>query len=377
MFGSRGEVMRGLVKAMAPSGPALVRAVRVAPPGGPARVRGAHDRAVRGGGDAHRARRPAGRGAAALRGAERALGRQGVPRTSPGRGDPAARTHRPRRPRRGDPADSGGIEHARRVVRERAGRAFDPEIAACLLDEADEILAPGDGVSALEETLEAEPEPRLSLDGEAIDRALSAMADFTDLIAPFLTGHSSGVASLAAAAATLCGLDESEAVAVRCAGLVHDVGRVAVPVHLWYKPGPPTADEREHVRLHPYHTERVLSRSPFPRRARADRGRPPRAPRRVGVPPRVARRRARTAGPSARGRGARGPPRRRRRRRRARGGRAAGSADRAPGGSHRAGGRGRLPARARPPDEAGRPGARDLGQADAGARGALRAPAAG
>ena len=32
---------------------------------------------------------------------------------------------------------------------------------------------------------------------------------------------------------------------------------------IWQKPGPLTADEWEQVRLHPYHTERVLSRSPF------------------------------------------------------------------------------------------------------------------
>jgi HD-GYP domain-containing protein (c-di-GMP phosphodiesterase class II) len=32
---------------------------------------------------------------------------------------------------------------------------------------------------------------------------------------------------------------------------------------IWQKPGPLTPDEWEQVRLHPYHTERVLSRSPF------------------------------------------------------------------------------------------------------------------
>jgi HD-GYP domain-containing protein (c-di-GMP phosphodiesterase class II) len=47
------------------------------------------------------------------------------------------------------------------------------------------------------------------------------------------------------------------------AGIVHDLGRVAVHPAIWQKPGPLTADEREQVRLHPYHTERVLSRSAF------------------------------------------------------------------------------------------------------------------
>ncbi|MFN2489210.1 MAG: HD-GYP domain-containing protein [Actinomycetota bacterium] len=47
------------------------------------------------------------------------------------------------------------------------------------------------------------------------------------------------------------------------AGLVHDLGRVAVHPRIWQKPGPLTADEWEQVRLHPYHTERVVSRAPF------------------------------------------------------------------------------------------------------------------
>jgi HD-GYP domain-containing protein (c-di-GMP phosphodiesterase class II) len=51
--------------------------------------------------------------------------------------------------------------------------------------------------------------------------------------------------------------------AIRRAGLVHDLGRIAVHPRIWQRPGPLTADEWEQVRLHPYHTERVLSRSPF------------------------------------------------------------------------------------------------------------------
>ena len=45
---------------------------------------------------------------------------------------------------------------------------------------------------------------------------------------------------------------------LRRAALVHDIGRVTVPVRVWAKPGPLTRDEREQVRLHAYHSERVL-----------------------------------------------------------------------------------------------------------------------
>ena len=43
--------------------------------------------------------------------------------------------------------------------------------------------------------------PGLTLEGGAIDRALSAMGDFADLASPYLVGHSAGVAQLASAAA--------------------------------------------------------------------------------------------------------------------------------------------------------------------------------
>ncbi len=157
----------------------------------------------------------------------------------------------------------GGIERATRLVRERAGHAFDPEVAACLADEGEEILALDEQVSAWEETLACEPRPELILEGEAIDRALEAMGAFADLISPSFTGHAAGVATLVGAAAAHCRLDAATAAKVGRAALVHDLGRVAIGARTWQKPGQLSMDEWEQVRLHPYHTERVLARSSF------------------------------------------------------------------------------------------------------------------
>jgi hypothetical protein len=101
----------------------------------------------------------------------------------------------------------GGSEHVVRVIGERAGRGFDPNIAACLVDGAGEIVALDRVESAWEETLADEPEPALELEGDALDRALAAIGDFADLISPYLSGHSAGVAELASAAARHCGID--------------------------------------------------------------------------------------------------------------------------------------------------------------------------
>jgi HD-GYP domain-containing protein (c-di-GMP phosphodiesterase class II) len=87
------------------------------------------------------------------------------------------------------------------------------------------------------------------------------MGDFADLVSPYLVGHSAGVAELAAQAAARCHFEPRAITDVRWAALVHDIGRVATPTRIWQKPGLLTADEWEQVRLHAYHTERVLSRS--------------------------------------------------------------------------------------------------------------------
>jgi HD-GYP domain-containing protein (c-di-GMP phosphodiesterase class II) len=157
----------------------------------------------------------------------------------------------------------GGEERVVRLVHDRAGHAFDPQVAACLTDDAERILALEAQASVWEETLACEPHPPLVLEGEAVDRALAAMGNFADLISPYLAGHSAGVAELAGAAARRCRLDDAGIVALRRAALVHDLGRVAVNARIWQKAGPLTADEWERVRLHPYHSERVLARSEF------------------------------------------------------------------------------------------------------------------
>jgi HD-GYP domain-containing protein (c-di-GMP phosphodiesterase class II) len=154
-------------------------------------------------------------------------------------------------------------EYATRLARERAGVGLDPEIATCLADDAGEILALDPEASLWDQVLASEPEPRLTLEGEAIERALATMGAFADLISPYFGGHSAGVAELASAAAERCRVDEAGAIAVRRAALVHELGRVAVGARIWQKPGRLSADEWEQVRLHPYHSERVISRSPF------------------------------------------------------------------------------------------------------------------
>jgi len=157
----------------------------------------------------------------------------------------------------------GGDDHAVETIRRRAGHGFDPAVARRFVEAAPEIMAaveaPG---SAWEATLAGEPRPWLTLEGDEVDRALAAMGDFADLTSPCFSGHSSGVAELAVAAARVCRFAPPEVVLIRRAAFVHDLGRAAIDPRIWQKTTGLTADEWEQVRLHPYHTERVLFPSP-------------------------------------------------------------------------------------------------------------------
>src|SRR5438270_10784087 len=83
-----------------------------------------------------------------------------------------------------------------------------------------------------------------------------------DLKLPFTRGHSSGVSELAEAAARRLRFNEPDVVAIRRAGLLHDLGRMSVSNRVWEKRVPLTASEWEQVRLHAYQSERILVRSP-------------------------------------------------------------------------------------------------------------------
>ena len=97
-----------------------------------------------------------------------------------------------------------GHDFAVRVVRSRAGGAFDPNVAEAFTNRSREILARDPQASAWPEILDVEPAPQRLLDGGAIDEAIGAMGDFADLGSPFLLGHSAGVARLAEHAARRC-----------------------------------------------------------------------------------------------------------------------------------------------------------------------------
>jgi HD-GYP domain-containing protein (c-di-GMP phosphodiesterase class II) len=156
----------------------------------------------------------------------------------------------------------GGPDAAIEAVQNSSGGWLDPGMATTFATHGHEWLASIADADALAATLDAEPEPRITVPRQRLDEVARAFGDMVDLLSPHTLGHSSGVAEVAQTAGEVLGLSMAECVVVRRAALLHDLGRAGVPAGAWSKRGPLTASEWERVRLHPYYTERILVRVP-------------------------------------------------------------------------------------------------------------------
>ena len=160
-----------------------------------------------------------------------------------------------------------GRDAAKHVALARRGKAFDPSVVDAFLS-----VAQNEGFwRGLEQervwdsvlSMEPEQSPYQYMGEEKLIDVALALADYADLKSPFLAGRSRRIADLAERIARGMGLPEPEATHIYRAALVHDIGIVAIPSFVLNKAQDTlTEAEREQVRLHPYHSERILSKVP-------------------------------------------------------------------------------------------------------------------
>jgi len=103
---------------------------------------------------------------------------------------------------------------------------------------------------------------------EALNRSFFGTAEaFAKLVEerdPYTSGHSLGVARLAVAIAREMGLSEREKTGIYISGILHDIGKIAIPVEILVKPGRLTELERALIRTHPEAGYEVLKEIEFP-----------------------------------------------------------------------------------------------------------------
>jgi HD-GYP domain-containing protein (c-di-GMP phosphodiesterase class II) len=154
-----------------------------------------------------------------------------------------------------------GVSGAVAMARSRRGGHLDPTVVDAFTAHA-EALFPAAGDDPWERALSIAPDAETPLNQAHLDDLLTAIGDFVDLKCPFTLGHSRNVAALVEAAALQLGFAGDDVTAVRRAGHLHDVGRIGVSNQVWSKPAGLTGAEWERVRMHPYLTDRVLTRIP-------------------------------------------------------------------------------------------------------------------
>ncbi len=155
-----------------------------------------------------------------------------------------------------------GVEAAMDVAQTRRGRWFDPDLVDALLSWRGDHEW-WDGIQtrrALTLAVAAEPADRVRRVNDAgLDAVAEAFARIVDAKTPFTFRHSSRVAVYAQGIAEELDLDASMRRRITQAGLLHDIGKLAVSNRILEKPAALTPDEWTIVKRHPVYTWEILS----------------------------------------------------------------------------------------------------------------------
>jgi len=144
-----------------------------------------------------------------------------------------------------------GVPRALALIGDRAGTRYPAELAALVEQHAAQWL---DTLSRIEP---AALDASLLTPSMRENTSTELIADVIDLKLPWMTGYSRTVARVAAACGARLGLSEANEVCLYTAGLIHGIGRAAVPNAIWNETGRLSAAAWEKVRLVPYWTSRA------------------------------------------------------------------------------------------------------------------------
>ncbi|RUL63165.1 LuxR family transcriptional regulator [Dyella dinghuensis] len=144
-----------------------------------------------------------------------------------------------------------GLERACELVRQRAGKQYPGHMVESAVTQAPSWFLQLENVKMTDDV------DGVCNDGFEQTAPLEILADVIDLKMPWMTGHSRLAAAFAKTAAQQLGLAKSTQDRLYRAGLIHGIGRAAVPNMIWDMPCALPESAWERVRLVPYWTGRT------------------------------------------------------------------------------------------------------------------------
>ncbi len=112
--------------------------------------------------------------------------------------------------------------------------------------------------------LEKKVAEKTKLINQILDSTIMVMARMAESTDPYTAGHQARVSKLAFLIARHMGLDSNKSDAIRTAGLLHDIGKIRIPVSVLSRPGVLLDEEFDLIRVHPVVSYELLSKIPFP-----------------------------------------------------------------------------------------------------------------
>ncbi|WP_321491983.1 HD domain-containing phosphohydrolase [uncultured Desulfobacter sp.] len=86
---------------------------------------------------------------------------------------------------------------------------------------------------------------------EIVDGVINSLSSTVDARDPYTAGHQKRVAQLAVAIAQAMGLPEKKVTSIRMAGIIHDLGKIAIPAEILSKPSTLSEIEFSLIKTHP------------------------------------------------------------------------------------------------------------------------------
>jgi putative two-component system response regulator len=99
---------------------------------------------------------------------------------------------------------------------------------------------------------------------EMLQGSISSMALMVEIRDPYTAGHQQRVAQLACAIATKMGLPAWTIEGIRIAGILHDVGKIRIPVSILNRTGQLLDAEMDVIKIHPQISFEILKNIRFP-----------------------------------------------------------------------------------------------------------------